>query len=108
MSGRFAGRLGAAVDSGTAIFQEVSDERIHCGIVGTIDEGPVLPFLQNQACVAQLREVERQRTVGNAERVGNRASREALVSCLNKQAEQLEPIFLSEGGKRPYGIVALH
>jgi hypothetical protein len=27
---------------------------------------------------------------------------------LNKQAEQLEPIFLSEGGKRPYGIVALH
>ena len=108
MSGRFADRLGTAVGSGTAVFHEVSDERIHCGIVGAIVEGPVLPFLENQACVAELRKVERQRTVGNAERVGNRASREALVSCLNEQAEQLEPIFLSEGGKRPYGIVALH
>ena len=108
MSGRFADRLGTAVGSGTAIFHEVSDERIHCGIVGAIDEGSVLPLLQDKAGIAELREVERQRTVGNAERVGDCASREALVSRLNEQAEQLEPIFLSEGGKRPYGIVALH
>ena len=60
----------------------------------------MLPFLQDQARLPKLREVERQRTIWNTESIGDRSGRQTLVTCLNKQAEQSKAMLLRERAKR--------
>jgi hypothetical protein len=60
----------------------------------------VLPFLEDQAGIAQLAQVKGKRTVRHTERVGDRAGRHALVASLDEQPEQGEAVLLREGAKR--------
>ena len=57
----------------------------------------MLPFLQDQARSPELGEVEGERAVGNAEFLGDRARRHALVAGLNEKAEQGQAMLLGEG-----------
>jgi hypothetical protein len=60
----------------------------------------MLPFLQDQSSIPELREMERQRTVRNPKRIGNCASGHSLITSLDEKAEQCEAMLLGEGGKR--------
>jgi len=68
----------------------------------------MLPFLQNEAGVPQLREVEGQRAVGNTELLRNGAGRHAPVAGLNQQTEEREPVLLRKRAQSLNGVRGLH
>jgi hypothetical protein len=68
----------------------------------------MLPFLKDQASIAELGKVEGQRAVRNAKRISDRARRHAFVSSLNEQAEQGEAMFLRERAERFDGVGRPH
>ena len=68
----------------------------------------MLPFLQDQARIPELGEVEGERAVGNAEFLGDRARRHAFVAGLNEQAEQSEAVFLGKRAESFDRRFALH
>ena len=61
------------------------------------------PLLLDQPGVAELGEVERQGGIGNAQRLGDRARREAVGAGLDQQPEHRQPMFLRERTKRGDG-----
>src|SRR3546814_19852731 len=56
---------------GAAILHEVGAQRIHCRIVGQVDDRPMLALLLDQPRTAQLSEVEGSRAVGPTHRLAN-------------------------------------
>lgn len=83
-----------------ATLAEVIDERIHCFVVGPVDDRPVVPFLPDEAGAIELAEMERERRIWDAERVGHRAGGHSVPARLNQQAEHGESVLLGESGER--------
>ncbi len=65
-------------------------------------------FLEDQAGPVQLREVEGQRRVRDAERLGDGAGGQARVARLDEPAEQGEAVLLREGGEGGDGVGGFH
>jgi hypothetical protein len=108
IEGWFARRVRAAVGAGAAVFHEIVDQRIHRGIVGAIDQRAVLALLHDQPGVPKLGQVEGQGAVGDAELLGDRTGRQALVAGLHEQPEQGETVLLRQRTKRFDRTVGTH
>jgi hypothetical protein len=59
----------------------------------------MLALLLDQPRAAQLSEVEGERTIGDAERPGDRARRHPVPAGLHEQPEQREPILLRKSAQ---------
>jgi hypothetical protein len=68
----------------------------------------VLPFLPDQASVPQLREVEGERAVGDAESLGDCARGHAFVARLHEEAEEGEAMLLCKRAKRFDSCLRFH
>ena len=68
----------------------------------------MLSLLHDQARAAQLREVEGEGAVRNAQLLGDRARGHALVAGLDEQAEEREAMLLRQRAERLDGSFALY
>jgi len=65
-------------------------------------------FLKDQACVSELSEMEGEGAVRQPEFLGDRSRGKAIVTGLDKQSEQSEPMRLRQGGQRIHGVRGFH
>src|SRR3546814_20661686 len=91
---RAAACIGGTGRAGAAVFGEIAEQRIHRGIVGGVDEGPALTLLPNQSRPRQLSEMEGKRRVGDAQSLGDRDCRHALVAGLDTETDRREAVLL--------------
>ena len=96
LSGCFAGRLGAAVGAGAAIFHEVADERVHRRIVGSVDERAVLPFLPDQSSMRVSCARWKESELFGTPSTSAIAPAGMPFAGLDEQAKQGQAVFLRE------------
>jgi hypothetical protein len=81
----------------TAIFGEISQQRVHGGEVGRVDERPTLPFTFQQPGLLKRFQVKRQRGRGQVKALTDRSRRHSVRSDFHQIAKNIQASLLSQG-----------
>ena len=99
--GRVSGLAGDGGDAAgrafAAVVGEVGEQTLHLAKLDAVDQVAPMALLADQASAHELFEVERQRGIGQAQRLAQLSGRGAMLARHHQGAEHLQPAGLGQG-----------
>jgi hypothetical protein len=90
-----------------AVLGDVSEERVHAAIIGSVTDRSTLACCSHEAGPAQLRQMEGQSRCRDFESLGDRTGGHTFRTFPHQQSENGEPSFLGQRGERLNRVILI-